>query len=148
MLMVAKQHHEFAVGFFIINFFMPANENAMQCVVWCLYCTSSCWRRFTHLSKTPFKNSVCQAKCLGDDLPTFRRPHLKTVCVRQSANANIIAIYSTKAVIDEKKASLRKMRLCVSVPYSKSFDFPIGVLKASIGAGYASAPKTSEVINE
>ena len=77
---------------------------------------------------------------VGDDLPTFRRPHLKTVCVRQSANANIIAIYSTKAVIDEKKASLRKMRLCVSVPYSKSFDFPIGVLKASIGGGYASAP--------
>ena len=52
-----------AVGFFIINFFMPANENAMQCVVRCLYCTSSCWRRFTHFSKAPFKNSVRQAKC-------------------------------------------------------------------------------------
>lgn len=77
---------------------------------------------------------------VGDDLPTFRRSHLKTVCVRQSANANIIAVYSTKTVIDEKKASLRKMRLCVAVPYSKSFDFPISVLKASIGAGYAIAP--------
>lgn len=40
---------------------------------------------------------------VGDDLPTFRRSHLKTVCVRQSANANIIAVYSTKTVIDEKR---------------------------------------------